>query len=179
MSKRRNAATKDNFNMYIITFVFCTLVFTFIHYKVSCYPHDSDLNLFTSSLLNNNSDVTTIDNSINVLIDKNNDYDNNENARESPNTSQDKHKSYQQFFDDYGSSFSVNDSSSDSVECILARSEFYLSWWVFDNGSLRLPSFNRLNTSGILDLSLQFSSEDQILTHILSFTSDNPSDVNY
>jgi hypothetical protein len=62
-------------------------------------------------------------------------------------------------------------------ECILARSEFYLSWWVHENGSLRLPTSVRLNGSGILDLSLHFTTEDAIYTHVLSFTTDNPSDV--
>jgi hypothetical protein len=64
-------------------------------------------------------------------------------------------------------------------ECILARSEFYLSWWVHENGSLRLPPSVRLNGSGILDLSLHFTTENAIYTHVLSFTTDNPSDVSH
>lgn len=64
-----------------------------------------------------------------------------------------------------------------SSECILARSEFYLSWWVHENGSLRVTSSLRLNGSGVLDLSLNFSSEDTIFTHVLNFTTDNPSEV--
>lgn len=62
-------------------------------------------------------------------------------------------------------------------ECILARSEFYLSWWVHENGSLRIPTGSRLNSSGIMDLSLHFTSEYSIYTHVLSFTSENPSEV--
>jgi hypothetical protein len=63
------------------------------------------------------------------------------------------------------------------LECILAQSQFYLSWWVHENGSLRVPGNVRLNTSGILDLSLYFTSEDAIYNHVLSFTSNNPGDV--
>ena len=62
-------------------------------------------------------------------------------------------------------------------DCILARSQFYLSWWVHENGSLRIPENVQLNTSGILDLSLYFSTEDAIFNHVLSFASENPSDV--
>lgn len=64
-----------------------------------------------------------------------------------------------------------------SSECILARSEFYLSWWVNENGSLRIPTISRLNGSGIVDLSLNFSSEDTIYTKVLSFTTSNPGEV--
>lgn len=67
--------------------------------------------------------------------------------------------------------------SGQPLECILAQSQFYLSWWVHENGSLRIPANVRLNTSGILDLSLYFSTEDQIFNHVLSFTSNNPGDV--
>lgn len=62
-------------------------------------------------------------------------------------------------------------------ECILSRAQFYLSWWVFENGSLRVPPNVRLNSSGILDLSLSFSTEEAIFNHVLNVTSDNPSNV--
>jgi hypothetical protein len=78
---------------------------------------------------------------------------------------------------DYDSSYKYKTDDNELNECILARSEFYLNWWVHDNGSLRLPSFNRLNTSGILDLSLKFETEDALLTHVLTFTTENPADV--
>lgn len=64
-----------------------------------------------------------------------------------------------------------------TAECILARSEFYLSWWVNENGSLRVPTIARLNGSGIMDLSLNFTSEDSIYTKVFSFTTSNPSEV--
>lgn len=70
----------------------------------------------------------------------------------------------------------INDGSLSS-ECILARSEFYLSWWVNENGTLRIPTISRLNGSGIMDLSLNFTSEDSIYTKVLSFTTNNPSEV--
>lgn len=69
------------------------------------------------------------------------------------------------------------ESELDSSECILARSEFYLSWWVHENGSLRVQPPERLDGSGFMDLSLNFSSEDSIYTHVLSFTTNNPKEV--
>lgn len=67
-----------------------------------------------------------------------------------------------------------------SLDCILAQSQFYLSWWVNEDGSLRMsgPRFNS-TTNGILDLSLYFSSEDAIYNHVLSFTTTNPGDVSF
>ena len=70
-----------------------------------------------------------------------------------------------------------NYDDSFTSECILARSEFYLSWWVNENGSLRVPTISRLNGSGIMDLSLNFTSEDSIYTKVFSFTTSNPSEV--
>lgn len=78
-------------------------------------------------------------------------------------------------YDDTTSDYD-DESDQDSV-CILAQSQFYLSWWVHENGSLRIPSNVRLNTSGIMDLSIYFSSEEMIFNHVLSFTSNNPEDV--
>lgn len=64
-----------------------------------------------------------------------------------------------------------------SLDCILAKSQFYLSWWVHENGSLRIPGNIRLNMSGILDLSLYFASESAIFNHTFSFITNNPGDV--
>lgn len=65
-----------------------------------------------------------------------------------------------------------------SPECILLRSEFYLSWWVFENGSLKLPPSNRSGSSlGFADLSLNFHSETAIFKHLADMTTENPDDV--
>lgn len=69
------------------------------------------------------------------------------------------------------------ESDDGNVECILERSEFYLSWWVHENGSLRLPSINRTNVSGFLDLSIQYATESSIFNQVLSFTSQHPKEV--
>lgn len=74
------------------------------------------------------------------------------------------------YYDDNNDEISTND-------CILAQSQFYLSWWVHENGSLRIPTNVRLNQSGILDLSLYFTSESAIYNKVLSFTTTNPGDV--
>ncbi|CRL03398.1 CLUMA_CG016341, isoform A [Clunio marinus] len=80
----------------------------------------------------------------------------------------------------YGSEniISTTNSFPRSSECILSRSEYYLSWWVNEDGSLRLPGSNRTgNSSGFADLSLNFNSESAIVNHISQMTTDNPNDV--
>lgn len=65
---------------------------------------------------------------------------------------------------------------SELPDCILSRSEFYLSWWVNEDGTLRLPASNRPGT-GFADLSLKFKTEDSIIKHVASMQTDNPNDV--
>lgn len=63
-------------------------------------------------------------------------------------------------------------------ECILSRSEFYLSWWVNEDGTLKLPSPNREgNSPGFADLSFKFDSNGSVFKHVSEMTSNNPSDV--
>lgn len=72
----------------------------------------------------------------------------------------------------------VTPSSSQLSECILSRSEFYLSWWVNEDGSLQLPASNRDGLSpGFADLSFKYHSNDMIFKHVADMTSDNPNDV--
>lgn len=62
-------------------------------------------------------------------------------------------------------------------DCILSRSEFYLSWWVNEDGSLRLPASRNGSSPGFADLSLKFQSEDAIFKHVSEMTSGNVHDV--
>lgn len=63
-------------------------------------------------------------------------------------------------------------------ECILSRSEFYLAWWVYENGTLKLPASNRSGKStGFADFSVKFHSEDLILQQVSNMTTNNPDDV--
>lgn len=160
----------------------CSLVLALIHLTVNCHPFAKDIKLPVKKIKNApllaSVTINEDDNNFNsVAIDYINFVDDNIEARESPETSQEPNQSYQKLFD-FGSSYSYMDSDEAQPECILARSEFYLSWWVHDNGSLRMPAVNRLNSSGILDLALQFDSENSIFSHVLSFTSENPNEVN-
>lgn len=62
-------------------------------------------------------------------------------------------------------------------ECILSRSEFYLSWWVHENGTLKITPSYRLNGGGFIDLSLEVHSEEWIFEKVLSLRSLNASEV--
>lgn len=63
-------------------------------------------------------------------------------------------------------------------ECILSRSEFYLSWWVNEDGKLKLPPSNRGGSSpGFADLSLKFGNSGEIFKHVSELTTSNPNDV--
>lgn len=69
-------------------------------------------------------------------------------------------------------------STPEKPECILEKSEFYLSWWINEDGSLRVSGSNRLgNSQGFIDFSLQFRTEDLIFNHVAEMTTNNPSDV--
>jgi len=63
-------------------------------------------------------------------------------------------------------------------ECILERSEFYLSWWVNDDGTLKVSASARLgNYAGFLDLSVGYQSEDVIFEHVSQMLASHPDDV--
>lgn len=80
-------------------------------------------------------------------------------------------------YDDYEGVFPAI-GESELPECILSRSEFYLSWWVNEDGTLRLPASNRPPGSpGFADLSVKFQSEDSIFQHVASMQTNNPNDV--
>jgi hypothetical protein len=167
-------------NILRCTFYILTLL---IHQRciAECRPNDiSDNNLASSSLYDHILRTISIENekiSDNSVLADNINYDKEENARESPHTSP--QTTYEPYHNDLAlSPNELRESERDRSICILARSEFYLSWWVNEDGTLRIPSFNRLNSSGILDLSLQFSSESALYDHVINFRSENPSDVN-
>ncbi|CAG9799599.1 unnamed protein product [Chironomus riparius] len=171
--------------MYIISIVLCTLVVLFIHIKVdvNCKSyvekidksskktdtalHDDDVSI--SATINNASDISN-----SSLVD-NVKFGNIEDTGESQETSQES-LSVEKFFPVPYNFYSV-ESSESNEQCILERSDFYLSWWVYENGSLRLPTVNRTAMSGFLDLSLQLATESMLYEFVLSFTSQNPSEV--
>lgn len=77
---------------------------------------------------------------------------------------------------DYGIKPAV--SPDELPECILSRSEFYLSWWVNEDGSLKLSASNRGSTSaGFIDLSFNVQAHNATINHVLQMSTENPSDV--
>lgn len=108
-------------------------------------------------------------------IDKSSSIDKKKNNREFPASARIK-RSYDEYYDGEISPASI--AAKDLPECILSRSEFYLSWWVHENGSLKLPASNRSGSSvGFADLSVNFHSESAIFKHVADMTSENPNDV--
>lgn len=86
--------------------------------------------------------------------------------------------------DDYDYNYVTGDNSifpasaEELPECILAKSELYLSWWVNEDGSLKMPERRPLtNESGFMDLSLTIHTEDWIFSHITTFQASNPEAV--
>lgn len=85
---------------------------------------------------------------------------------------------------DYDYNYVIGDNSIipasavDLPECILAKSELYLNWWVNEDGSLKMPARRPLtNESGFMDLSLTIHTEDWIFSHIMTFQTSNPDAV--
>lgn len=100
------------------------------------------------------------------------------NQREFPPSARNSDTSYHASDDyDYELMFPANDGVTSLPECILSRSEFYLSWWVNEDGTLKVPPTNRTGSAGFADLSLTFHSEDMMIKHVAQMTTDNPSDV--
>lgn len=77
--------------------------------------------------------------------------------------------------DDYYISPAAGD--DELPECILSRSEFYLSWWVHENGSLKISPSYRLDGVGFIDLSLEIHTEESIYNYVLSMRTMNASEV--
>lgn len=81
---------------------------------------------------------------------------------------------------DYGNGdYFISAASAEELpECILAKSELYLNWWVNEDGSLKMPERRPLsNESGFMDLSLTIYTEDWLYSHIISFQASNPEAV--
>lgn len=130
-----------------------------------------------ASLITGGEKLITVEENVTV-VDKIT-VNNGDSGREFPSSARYKRnldKSYHDIDDyDYGI---LPASASELPECILSRSEFYLSWWVNDDGSLKLPSSNRDGKSpGFADLSLKFQSDEAIFRHISEMRTENPNDV--
>lgn len=65
------------------------------------------------------------------------------------------------------------------IDCVLEDSEFYLSWWVHEDGSLKVSELNETDRqSGFIDLSFEYGTDETIyLQKILRMGSNNASDV--
>jgi hypothetical protein len=106
------------------------------------------------------------------LINDSNDFDNESNIyKEFPSS-----ENYLE--DDY---YEISPAGGDDElpECILSRSEFYLNWWVHENGSLKLPPTNRMNGVGFVDLSFEIHTEEAIYSQVLSMQTENASEVGH
>lgn len=174
--------------MFFKYFVYCALVITFTKSKqIKCSPCRNggilvpSSKLLNASLLNDDevntrsANVTTGDK--NTSLDKIRVFKSKINNRGFPPSSRQKRNSDTVDHDnDYYAMLAAT--SKELPVCILSRSELYLSWWVNEDGSLRLPSSNREgNSAGFVDLSLKFLSEDAIFRQISEMTVDNPQDV--
>lgn len=77
----------------------------------------------------------------------------------------------------YGDYGIIPATAEELPDCILSSSEYYLSWWVNEDGSLRMPATRPGGSVGFVDLSLEFHSEDMIFNHVTTMQTDNPNDV--
>lgn len=135
-----------------------------------------------SSLINNYQEVAnTTESKQYYVISDNGDKENaiDKLSKQKTNTTE-----FPDDIDDYDYSYGIGDSSISPAsaemlpECILAKSELYLNWWVNEDGSLKMPERRPLtNESGSMDLSLTVHSEDWIFSHIISFQTNNPEAV--
>lgn len=108
-------------------------------------------------------------------------FDKRQNNREFPSSAGHKRNSDTGYHDiDYSYDYGISPATTPELpDCILSRSEFYLSWWVNEDGSLRLPASNRPgSSSGFVDLSFKLNNTSStIFTHVSDLKTDNPNDV--
>lgn len=169
--------------MIIRSILKCVIVLTLTQYNtVQCdsdIKHNREASGTTSSSISNGARmissgeiVTPSDNS-SSLDKRRND------KREFPSPSKSHETLDTTYLDiDYDDSEIMAASATELPACILSRSEFYLSWWVDENGALKLPTVNRDGKSpGFADLSLNFHTQDAIFRHVSHMTTENPSDV--
>lgn len=165
----------------------CILQFAVILIIIQCMPTqcNSDDNqsdtptAINSSLINSGEkQINVYDSSSSEDKRKNDKILNNREFPPSPKLKRNFDKSYLADYE-YEYEYGVSPASdSELPECILSRSEFYLSWWVNEDGTLRASRTNRTgNSPGFVDLSLKFRSEEAIFKHVSKMTSDNPLDV--
>lgn len=173
--------------MFLISVIQCVIVITVtLNELVQSNEEVNRQTIVNSSLI---SSLTT--SGVSVISEKNvttyklsraNDSrreDKSQNKREFPPSARHKRN--------FDTAYHVNDYDYDGIvpasepelpECILSRSEFYLSWWVYENGTLRMPSSNRPgNTVGFVDLSILILSEDAMFRHVSELSTNNTNDV--
>ena len=171
--------------MFIIkSVVRCAIVVFVLSQPRNAKPNDVQRlsnGLKSNTSLISEENVTSSDKS--SSLDKSS-FDKSQNIRESPSSARQRrnldtayHDINLEDYDEFGGPVPAA-AQDEKAECILERSEFYLSWWVHENGSLKLPSPNRLGSyAGFADLSLKFQSEDSLFKHVSNMTSNNTSDV--
>lgn len=119
----------------------------------------------------------TFDDKRNLLI--NSKYDKSQNSREFPSSVRHKRNSDKSYHGiNYDNDSVAGSATQEPSECILSRSEHYLSWWVHEDGSLKLPATNRDgSTTGFVDLSFKYQSETIMFEYVSKLTADNPKDI--
>jgi hypothetical protein len=160
----------------------CAIVVVALLHQCHCRTDDDQrqLNgLKANASLISGENVTRRDK--NFSLDKSTN-DNKQNSREFPSSARHRRNLDKAYHDTdyYEDGISPALATEDNVveECILERSEFYLSWWVHENGSLKLPPSSRLgNSAGFADLSISFGSDNVIYRKITEMTSGNSSEV--
>lgn len=177
MTDKNEAPDECVAGMFFRSFMRCAICFTIIQ-NTNCSPVADDIDLVRTSRTNDGADNIVGEN---VLIsDSSRLADKSENSRGFPASSKHDRSSDKRYQDiDYNYDYGIAAALTPELpECILSRSEFYLSWWVNEDGSLKLPSTNRPGLSpGFADLSFKFTNEDGIFKHVSEMTSNNPSDV--
>lgn len=181
-SVTRNEAPKAG-GMIIRSILKCAIVLTLTHCHIAQCDSDTRHNRtptrrsWTSSSISNRGRKITSGENV-TRSDNDGSFDKRRfDNREFPSSA--RHRQLDTSYLDYDESGISTASATELPNCILSRSEFYLSWWVDENGQLKLPASNRDGKSpGFADLSLKFHNQDAMFKHISDMTSENPNDVN-
>lgn len=178
--------------MFLKNFLKCAIVFTFTQNRFAQCNSNANINQTqsndgsvaeTSPIRNGGEEEYVTLNDKKHLINDSEKFDKSHNKREFPSSARHKRNLDTLYHDidynyDYDYGIKPAGSPEELPECILSRSEFYLSWWVNEDGSLKLPASNRSSTSlGFVDLSFKVQSNNTTILHVLQMTADNPNDV--
>lgn len=179
---RDDVAVSRTGGMFIKSVLKCVIVIILIQIKCLKCNAQTSVNQTPSRGLETNASLITASGGGQISVknvtssDKKSSADKKQNNREFPPSTRRKKNSDNDYYDSEISAASSD--AEDLPECILSRSEFYLSWWVHENGSLKLPTSNRSGSSvGFADLSVNFHSEGALFNHVLDMTTKNPNDV--